>query len=116
MFPNGKIIKMIGNEFSKQLSIHFSPMKEDPSTDSFFLNHYAFMSLEYFKNYKSQRDGGADNRRSTTKYFEKFNANTNEVDTEILKHPLLSIEPLSSKEMEDAESRKMHTIKDYERM
>lgn len=116
MFPNGKIIKMVGNEFSKQLSIHFSPMQEDPSTDSFFLNHYAFMSLEYFKNYKSQRDGGADNRRSTTKYFEKFNANTNEVDTEILKHPLLSIEPLSSKEMEDAESRKMHTIKDYERM
>ena len=89
-------------------------MEEELSTNSFFLNHYAFMSLEYFKKYKSQRDGGADNRRSTTKYFQKFNANTNEIDTEILKHPLLSIEPLSPKEMEDARSRKMHLLEDYE--
>ena len=116
MLPNGKIIKMVGNEFSKQLSIHFSPMKEDPSTNSFFLNHYAFMSLEYFKEYKSKRGGGADKKRNTTRYFWLFNSNTDELDTEILKTTFLSIEPLSPKEMEDASSRKMHLLEDYENM
>ena len=112
MFPDGKTVEIVANGFNRVLLIHFPQFKEEPSTDFLFLNHYAVMSLDYFQNYKTQRDGGADNVRDMVQYFERFNKGTDKIDTEILQSPWLSIEPLSAKEMKDAKSRKMHTSKD----